>query len=71
MIYPISLLPPDLKAILSLNPLYPLFANYQGIISGTGVDFGLMIQSIFWAIALTGFGAWVFLRYEHAMAAAT
>lgn len=71
VIYPISLLPPDLKAILSLNPLYPLFANYQWIIGGTGVDFGLMIQSTFWAIALTGFGAWLFLRYEHAMAAAT
>ena len=41
VIYPIACCPPDLKAILSLNPLYPLFANYQGIISGTGVDFGL------------------------------
>ena len=34
VIYPISLLPPDLKTILSFNPLYPLFANYQFIIGG-------------------------------------
>jgi ABC-2 type transport system permease protein len=71
VIYPINLLPPGLKTILSVNPLYPLFANYQGIIGATGVDFGLVLQSIFWAVALTGFGAWLFLRYEHAMAAAT
>ena len=71
VIYPISLLPPELNTILSLNPLYPLFVNYQWIIGATGVDLGLVLQSIVWAVALTGFGAWIFLRYEHAMAAAT
>jgi ABC-type polysaccharide/polyol phosphate export permease len=70
VIYPINLLPPDLQSILSLNPLYPLFANYQSIIGATGVDLGLVVQSVFWAFALTGAGAWLFLRYEHAMAAA-
>jgi ABC-type polysaccharide/polyol phosphate export permease len=70
VIYPISLLPPGLKTLLSLNPLYPLFANYQFIISGTGFDFTLAIEAVIWAVVLTAGGAWLFLRYEHAMAAA-
>jgi ABC-type polysaccharide/polyol phosphate export permease len=71
VIFPIDLLPAGLKTILSFNPLYPLFVNYQLIIGATGFDPALVVQSIFWAVALTGFGAWLFLRYEHAMAAAT
>jgi teichoic acid transport system permease protein len=70
VIYPISLLPPGLKTILSFNPLYPLFANYQFIVNGGAVDYGLILWATFWAGALLVLGAWLFLRYEHAMAAA-
>jgi len=70
VIYPIALLPPDLKAILQFNPLYPLFANYQMIINGGSLDLRLTFWAIFWAGALLAAGSWLFLRYEHAMAAA-
>jgi ABC-type polysaccharide/polyol phosphate export permease len=70
VIYPISLLPPGLKTILSFNPLYPLFANYQFIVNGGAVNYGLILWATFWAGALLVLGAWLFLRYEHAMAAA-
>ena len=71
VIYPIDAPPARPQDHPVAEPPLPLFANYQVIIGATGIDLGLMIESIFWAVALTGFGAWLFLRYEHAMAAAT
>ena len=46
VIFPIALLPPELNTILSFNPLYPLFVNYQLIIGGGGIDleFAVMIS---------------------------
>jgi ABC-type polysaccharide/polyol phosphate export permease len=70
VIYPVTLLPPALRTLLSFNPLFPLFASYQVIIAGGGIDYTLAFQSICWAIALVALGGWLFLRYEHAMAAA-
>ncbi len=71
VIYPIALLPPDLNTILSFNPIYPLFVNYQLIIGGGGMDLKLAVEAVIWAVVLTAGGAWLFLRYEHAMASAT
>ena len=65
VIYPIALLPPELNTILSFNPLYPLFVNYQLIIGGNGVDLKLAVEAVIWAVVLTAGGAWLFLRYEH------
>ncbi len=70
VIFPIALLPPELNTVLSFNPLYPLFVNYQLIIGGGGIDLKLVVEAIIWAVVLTAGGTWLFLRYEHAMAAA-
>jgi ABC-type polysaccharide/polyol phosphate export permease len=69
VVYPLTLLPPGLRSLLSLNPIFPLFASYQIIIGGGGTDWGLLLQSMIWAAILLVGGGWLFLRYEHSMAA--
>ena len=69
IVYPITLLPPGLRTLLSLNPIFPLFACYQIIIGGGGVPWGFFFESVIWAAVLLAVGGWLFLRYEHRMAA--
>lgn len=64
VIYPVSMLSPGLRQVLSWNPLFALFAAYQGIITGQTPSAGLIFQSVGWAVLLFSTGVWVFLRHE-------
>ena len=68
VIYPVSLLSPTIRAVLSWNPLFALFTSYQAIITGHRPDPVDVVQSIGWAIVLLASGAWVFLRHERSFA---
>lgn len=64
VIYPVSMLSPSIRAVLSWNPLFALFASYQAIITGQTPGFGLLAQATAWAVVVLGSGTWVFLRHE-------
>ena len=64
VIYPVSMLSPSIRAVLSWNPLFALFASYQAIITGQTPGFGLLAQAPAWAVVVLGSGTWVFLRHE-------
>ncbi|MFZ6004074.1 MAG: ABC transporter permease [Actinomycetota bacterium] len=68
VVYPVSLLSPSIKAILSWNPLFALFSAYQSIIAGQVPSAGLVFQSIAWAIVLFASGVSLFLRHERSFA---
>jgi teichoic acid transport system permease protein len=64
VIYPVSMLSPGLKQILSVNPFFALFSAYQAIITGTTPSASLIAQSVFWAALILTAGVRVFLRHE-------
>lgn len=64
VIYPVSMLSPSIRALLSWNPLFALFASYQAIITGQTPGFGLLAQATAWAVLVLGSGTWLFLRHE-------
>jgi ABC-type polysaccharide/polyol phosphate export permease len=64
VIYPVSLLPPNAKVLIAWQPLFPLFASYQAVLSGGTPSAGLVIQCLLWAIGLLVLGGWYFLRHE-------
>jgi ABC-type polysaccharide/polyol phosphate export permease len=68
VVYPISALSPTLRQILSLNPLYPLFACYQAIVVGATPSGGMVFASIAWALVFLALGTWMFLRHERSFA---
>jgi teichoic acid transport system permease protein len=68
VIYPVSSLTPTLTKILSLNPLFALFASYQAIIHGDVPSFGLVVQAVFWATLSLVLGVRTFRKHEHSFA---
>jgi teichoic acid transport system permease protein len=68
VIYPVTLLPAELKAFLQFVPTYPLFATYQAVIGGNHISGALVAAAAGWAIGLLLVGGYLFLRYEQAMA---
>jgi teichoic acid transport system permease protein len=68
VVYPVSLLSPALRSVLSWNPLFALFTTYQAIILGDQVDPGLVAQSVVWSVVLLVCGSSVFLRHERSFA---
>lgn len=68
VVYPVSLLSPSIKSILTWNPLFALFSAFQAIITGQMPSPGLIFQSIGWAVLLFVAGVWVFLRHERSFA---
>jgi len=68
VIYPVTLLPQEIKAFLQFFPLFPLFATYQAVIGGKHIDGVLIVEAGIWAVVLLVLGGWLFLRYEQAMA---
>jgi ABC-type polysaccharide/polyol phosphate export permease len=68
VVYPVAMLSPSIKRLLSWNPLFPLFSAYQAIITGHMPAPWLIFQSVVWAIVLIVSGVWVFLRYERSFA---
>ena len=64
VMYPVALLPANVKAFLQWQPLFPLFASYQAIATGTMPSFSLIVETGLWAGALIVLGAYVFLKHE-------
>jgi ABC-type polysaccharide/polyol phosphate export permease len=68
VIYPVSQLSPTLRAVLSVNPLFPLFAAYQTIIAGGVPTAGQVFASGVWAVLFLVLGYRVFVSHERAFA---
>jgi teichoic acid transport system permease protein len=68
VIYPVDLLPAAAKAVLQWQPLFPIFASYQAILSGGVPSLAMVALSALWAGALLVVGARVFLKREREFA---
>ena len=68
VIYPGASLTPTLRAILSINPLFALFASYQVVVQGGVPSFSAVLQAAFWSFGLLAVGIRVFRKYEHSFA---
>jgi ABC-type polysaccharide/polyol phosphate export permease len=68
VVYPVALLPASAKVFISWQPLFPLFASYQAIFSGTMPKLALLIETALWSIFLLVVGTRVFLRHEREFA---
>jgi teichoic acid transport system permease protein len=68
VIYPASSLTPALRAILSVNPLFPLFSAYQTIVLGGVPSVGQVLLTTFWAVVFLVVGYRVFVSHERAFA---
>jgi len=64
VIYPIALLPPNIKPFIAWQPLFPLFACYQAIFAGTTPSALYVVETIAWAVALVLVGGRLFMRNE-------
>jgi teichoic acid transport system permease protein len=68
IIYPVTLLPDAIRSVLMYQPLFALFAAIQQALAGGPVEIDLIFLALGWAVILLVLGAWMFLRYERAMA---
>ena len=68
VIYPAALLPGAVEAIIQWQPLFPVFACYQAILSGGIPDPRMMAMSALWAAILLVVGGRVFLKREREFA---
>jgi teichoic acid transport system permease protein len=68
VIYPVSNLTPALRTVLSINPLFPLFAGYQSIMLGEMPSVNQVLLSAAWATVLLVAGYRVFVSHERAFA---
>ena len=71
IIYPVSALQnvgPFIRTIIWLNPLFPLFAAYQAILTGGVSTAGQVFATIAWSIAYLIAGYQVFTRNERSFA---
>jgi ABC-type polysaccharide/polyol phosphate export permease len=64
IIYPVTLIPDDMRSILLWQPFFPLFASYQEILGGQVPPAGQMALAAAWALGILVFGSWLFLRHE-------
>lgn len=68
VIWPISIIPDQIRDILAFQPLFPLFANYQYVFGGGTADGTLVVHAACWALFFLFFGGRLFLRHEQEMA---
>lgn len=68
VVYPVTLLPPNAKALVGWTPLFPLFASYQAVFSGSMPSPLLVLEAVAWAAALLIIGTQMFLRHEREFA---
>jgi ABC-type polysaccharide/polyol phosphate export permease len=68
VIYPLALIPDGVRAFVSWQPFFALFASYQEIFDGGVPGIGLLIQVLLWSVGLLVVGARVFLRHEREFA---
>lgn len=64
IIYPVALLPANVKPFIAWQPLFPLFACYQAIFSGGVPNALLLLETLAWAIVLVVIGGRFFMRRE-------
>jgi ABC-type polysaccharide/polyol phosphate export permease len=64
IIYPATLLPDGARLLVAWQPLFPLFASYQAVLSGEMPSAGLVAQAALWSVALLVIGTRIFLRRE-------
>lgn len=68
VIYPLTLLPGGLKAVLQWQPLFGLFAAYQQIVDGGMPSASYIALGVGWSVVLVLVGAFVFMRNEREFA---
>jgi teichoic acid transport system permease protein len=68
VVYPVTALTPEVRSVLSWNPLFGLFASYQDIVGGRMPSVGPIVQSAVWAVLFVCAGMWMFLRHERSFA---
>jgi ABC-type polysaccharide/polyol phosphate export permease len=68
VIYPLELIPDGMRAVLSWQPFFALFASYQEILDGGVPSVGLLLQVLLWSVGLLLVGTRVFLRHEREFA---
>jgi teichoic acid transport system permease protein len=68
VIYPLAIIPDDIRAVLSWQPFFALFASYQEVLDGGVPSAGLLVQIVLWSIGFLSVGGWVFLRHEREFA---
>jgi teichoic acid transport system permease protein len=64
VIYPVEIIPPEIRPWIAWQPFFPLFASYQAILGGGAPSPGMVLQVVLWSVAFLLLGGWVFLRYE-------
>jgi teichoic acid transport system permease protein len=64
IIYPVAIIPDDIRSILQWLPFFPLFASYQEILGGEVPAAGQMALAAAYALGILVFGSWLFLRHE-------
>lgn len=64
VIYPVDLLPPQIRPYLSWQPFFALFDSYQRIFSGGVPSIGMILQVAGWATVLLVWGGFLFIRHE-------
>ena len=62
VIYPVALLPANVKPFIAWQPLFPLFACYQAIFSGQTPNAVLLAETFLWAVTLVVVGGRMFIR---------
>lgn len=68
VIYPVGIIPADIRSFLSWQPFFALFASYQEVLDGGVPGVGLLVQIALWSSGFLVLGAWVFLRHEREFA---
>jgi teichoic acid transport system permease protein len=64
VLYPVSLLAPNIQKFLVWNPFFNLFAAYQEIMIGNMPTAGMVATTFVWAALFLATGARVFLSHE-------
>jgi teichoic acid transport system permease protein len=68
VIYPVDVIPPEIRPWIAWQPFFPLFASYQEILGGGAPSPAMVLQVVFWSVAFLLVGGWLFLRHEREFA---
>jgi ABC-type polysaccharide/polyol phosphate export permease len=64
VIYPVDIIPENIRFWISWQPFFPLFASYQQIFGGGTPGLGTFLQVVLWSVGFLLVGGWLFLRHE-------
>ncbi len=68
IIYPIAVLTPNLLKIVVFNPIYPLHASWEAVLTGQMPSASLIAMLTAWSLGLLASGTYVFLSKERLFA---